>query len=233
MIFLKLFDDKEQEYELLEDDYRRPIPDRLRWRNWAADDEGITGDELLDFVNNDLFPTLKELGRGDGDRRARIVKSVFEDALQLHEVRDAAAAGGQQAERDRLHDVERPPPLQRHLRDDPQGPPERGQRGRVLHAARRDPVHDGDDRTRSWARSSSTPRAAPAASSWTPSSTSAQGGEDAWTTGARSRRTIRGVEKKPLPHMLATTNLILHDIEVPQVRARQHARPAAPRLRPG
>ena len=55
MLFLKIFDDREIEYELLEKCYRSPVPARCRWRNWAADPEGITGDELLDFVNNDLF----------------------------------------------------------------------------------------------------------------------------------------------------------------------------------
>lgn len=61
MIFLKVFDDHERQQELLEDNYKSPIPSRLRWRNWAKNAEGITGDVLLDFVNNDLFKTLKEL----------------------------------------------------------------------------------------------------------------------------------------------------------------------------
>ena len=60
MFFLKIFDDREAELELLEDDYRSPLPEPLRWRNWAADPEGMTGDALNDFVNNELFPTLKE-----------------------------------------------------------------------------------------------------------------------------------------------------------------------------
>jgi type I restriction enzyme M protein len=81
MLFLKIFDDKEREYELIEDFYDSPIPDGLRWRDWAADDEGITGDALLGFLNNDLFPTLKELPFGPGDDpRGFIVKEVFQDA---------------------------------------------------------------------------------------------------------------------------------------------------------
>jgi len=81
MIFLKIFDDREKEYELMDDDYTSPIPDRLRWCNWAADPEGITGDELLDFVNDDLFKTLKDLSlAAEGDRRGFVVRSVFEDA---------------------------------------------------------------------------------------------------------------------------------------------------------
>ena len=64
-----------------EEDYRSPIPEKLQWRAWAANPEGITGDELLTFVNGELFPGLKELTcRGkQGDRR-RVVRGVFEDA---------------------------------------------------------------------------------------------------------------------------------------------------------
>jgi type I restriction enzyme R subunit len=72
----------EKELELLDRDYRSPIPTALQWRAWAADPEGITGDELLAFVNGRLFPQLKELplsGAGGGDRR-RVVRDVFEDA---------------------------------------------------------------------------------------------------------------------------------------------------------
>jgi type I restriction enzyme M protein len=61
MFFLKIIDDQDQELELLRDGYRSPIPARLQWRAWAADPEGITGEALLDFVNDDLFPTLKGL----------------------------------------------------------------------------------------------------------------------------------------------------------------------------
>ncbi len=82
MFFLKIFDDREAELELIEDDYESPIPEHLRWRNWAADPEGMTGDALADFVNNQLFPTLKEKlpTHGPAGRRAQVVRSVFEDA---------------------------------------------------------------------------------------------------------------------------------------------------------
>ena len=80
MFFLKIMDDQDQELELLRDDYRSPIPEQLQWRNWAADPEGMTGDELLSFINGTLFPVFKELtptGK-PGDRR-RVVRDVFED----------------------------------------------------------------------------------------------------------------------------------------------------------
>jgi len=81
MFFLKIVDDQDQELELTKDGYRSPIPKKLRWQTWAADAEGITGEPLLAFVNDELFPTLKELPTSTrpGDRR-RVVKDLFEDA---------------------------------------------------------------------------------------------------------------------------------------------------------
>jgi type I restriction enzyme M protein len=81
MFFLKIIDDQDQELELTRDDYRSPIPKQYQWRSWAADPEGITGEELLAFINADLFPALKNLPTSTrtGDRR-RVVKDVFEDA---------------------------------------------------------------------------------------------------------------------------------------------------------
>lgn len=61
MLFLKIFDAREEEYELEDENYVSPIPEELRWRNWAKDPEGITGDTLLDFINEKLFKTLKNL----------------------------------------------------------------------------------------------------------------------------------------------------------------------------
>ena len=81
LLFLKVFDALEEELELTRDDYKSPIPEAMRWRNWATDAEGITGDALLDFVNNQLFATLKSLS-GDAQRNPRgyVVRGVFEDA---------------------------------------------------------------------------------------------------------------------------------------------------------
>src|SRR5687768_1684845 len=81
MFFLKIIDDQDQELEVLTPDYRSPIPRELQWRAWAADPEGITGESLMAFVNNELFPKLKALPVSDapGDRR-RVVRDVFEDA---------------------------------------------------------------------------------------------------------------------------------------------------------
>ena len=82
LFFLKIVDDREEELELTEENYQSPIPEELRWRNWAADKEGMTGDTLLDFVNLDLFPALKnELAvTGPTGKQAQVIRNVFEDA---------------------------------------------------------------------------------------------------------------------------------------------------------
>jgi type I restriction enzyme M protein len=81
MFFLKILDDQDQELELVDPSYTAPIPERLQWRTWAANPEGITGDELVGFINNHLFPTLKELApAGTASHRQRVVQNVFEDA---------------------------------------------------------------------------------------------------------------------------------------------------------
>lgn len=97
MLFLKVYDAKEDDWELNEDNYESIIPEDLRWRNWAkADSRGhaMTGDKLLSFVNNTLFPVLKGNDVKEGDTilyegikvtpatpiKKAIVKSTFEDA---------------------------------------------------------------------------------------------------------------------------------------------------------
>ena len=83
MFFLKILDDRESELELLDDDgeFKSPIPEHLRWRNWAANSEGITGEALLDFVNLQLFPALQDKMpiQGDVGKRGQIIRDVFED----------------------------------------------------------------------------------------------------------------------------------------------------------
>ena len=95
MFFLKVYDAKEEEWEMLDENYKSLIPDELKWRNWAIDDHSnnvITGDTLLNFINNTLFPFFK--GReiylnykkyrfeitSETPLKQRIVQYVFEDA---------------------------------------------------------------------------------------------------------------------------------------------------------
>lgn len=83
MLFLKVYDTKEDDWEMNDDDYVSIIPENCRWRNWAPDDSkgnAITGDELIDFINNTLFPTLKglDVNKNTPIKKA-IVKTTFED----------------------------------------------------------------------------------------------------------------------------------------------------------
>lgn len=109
LFFLKIWDDREQELELIEDGFQSPlvnvrwtdgteeqVADDLRWRAWAADPEGMTGNGLLEFLNDTLFPALKNLDPGPRvevrddksraadalHRRKALVRSVFDDAYQ-------------------------------------------------------------------------------------------------------------------------------------------------------
>jgi len=84
MLFLKIYDAREDDWEIDDDNYQSIIPEECRWRNWAADDKSgkaMTGDTLLNFVNNTLFPTLKNLNvTPDTPLKKSIVKTTFEDA---------------------------------------------------------------------------------------------------------------------------------------------------------
>lgn len=85
MLFLKVYDAKEDDWEFNEDNYTSIIPEECRWRNWAHDEsgKGMTGDALLTFVNNTVFPTLKKLEvTPQTPIRKAIVKTTFEDANQ-------------------------------------------------------------------------------------------------------------------------------------------------------
>lgn len=77
MLFLKIFSDKDKELELMQDDYTSPIPDELHWDQWAGNNEGMTGDELLKFVDQKLFPTLSNIDLSTANRRAVLVHEVF------------------------------------------------------------------------------------------------------------------------------------------------------------
>lgn len=81
MFFLKIFDDREAELEFMEDNYQSPLPEKYRWRSWATNPEGMTGNELAEFVD-ELFDTLKESlpSQGPTAKSAQVVRGVFEDA---------------------------------------------------------------------------------------------------------------------------------------------------------
>ena len=214
LLFLKVFDALEEELEFTQDDYQSPIPQALRWRNWAADAEGMTGDALLDFVDNQLIPTLGNLpGSIAQNPRAYVLRSVFDDTYNYmksgHLLRQvinklAVINFNRQAQRHQFNDL-----YEKLLKD--------------LQAA-------GN------AGEFYTPRAV---TQFMVDMVNPQLGEvvldPATGTGgflvcaiehlrkqvknadqeAVLQNSIRGVEKKQMPHMLCVTNLLLHGIEVP------------------
>ena len=85
LLFLKVYDAKEELWEFEDDDFESIIPEKYRWRNWAVDNKdgkALTGDSLLKFVNEKLFPTLKELVIDETTPISKaIVKYAFEDSI--------------------------------------------------------------------------------------------------------------------------------------------------------
>jgi type I restriction enzyme M protein len=216
MIFLKVFDAKEEEWELENDNYASPIPEKLRWRNWAANDEGITGEELLDFINIKLFPKLKNLEAGPNDKRAVLVKELFRDSYNYMKhgalVRQVI---------NKLNEVDFHTTTDRHMFND------------IYEQILKDLQSAGN------AGEYYTPRAV---TQFIVDMINPKLGEivldPACGTGgflictlenlkkviksvdqrAKLQDCLRGFEKKPLPHLLATTNFILHDIEIPNIK---------------
>lgn len=219
MLFLKIFDDREQEWEMFNDAYRSPIPERLRWRHWAADAEGLTGEELKRFIDNELFPGLQQLQPIGDDARAVVIRNVFEDAYNymksgqlLRQVINKLQDGidfNTQADRHQLGDM-----YEQILKDLQSA----GNAGEFytpravteFMVNRADPklietVLDPACGTGGFLTCSIEHKRSRYVS--TP--------DDEQTL----QRSIFGWEKKPLPHLLATTNMILHGIEVPsQIR---------------
>ena len=215
MFFLKIFDDQEQELELLQDNYNSPIPELLRWRNWAADAEGITGDELLDFINNKLFKSLKELELNAGTNgRGLVVRSVFEDAYNYMKngtlIRQVV---------NKINEIDFNRSDDRHTFGD------------IYEQILKDLQNAGN------AGEFYTPRAVtqfmvdmvdpklgeklldPACGTGGFLSCSIEHLRAKYVKTAEDEKLLQqsifGVEKKALPHLLCTTNMLLHGIEVP------------------
>jgi type I restriction enzyme M protein len=218
MLFLKIFDEMEDEWETIKEDYKSPIPKDLRWRSWAADEEGMTGDELLGFVNNSLFPRLKELRLRNNKDAAKMVRDVFEDSYNymksgtlLRQVLNKINAEinlNTKAERHDFNDI-----YEQILRD--------------LQSA----GNAGEFYTPRPVTQFIVEMIAPKLGETILDPACGTGGfltnaieyikANSKVKTLQQRETlqnsIKGVEKKPLPHMLATTNLILHGIEVPTI----------------
>ena len=216
MITLKIIDDKEAELELLNDDYVSVIPSELQWRNWASDSEGITGDAMKDFIDSKLFPGLQNLDISDGNKRAILIRDIFAGTNNYMKngtiIRQVA---------NKLNEIDFNASEDRHTFGD------------IYESLLRDLQSAGNY------GEFYTPRAVteimteiinPRLGEKVLDPACGTGGfltsaienirkqdvhsvEDLKTL----EETIRGQELKPLPFMLCVTNLILHDIEIPNI----------------
>jgi len=215
MLFLKIFDDYESEQELM-GDYKSPIPEKFRWRNWAADEEGITGEVLLDFID-DMFKSLKEMELDERSHKlAFVVQSIFEDSYNYMKsgtlLRQVV---------NKLNEINFNRKDDRHQFND------------IYEKILKDLQSAGN------AGEFYTPRAV---TKFMTQMIDPQIGETVFDPACGTggflvdaiehmkeqatsvedikafQKNISGVEKKAMPHMLCTTNLILHGVDVPNVR---------------
>jgi type I restriction enzyme M protein len=215
MLFMKIFADKEEEWDLTIEGYESPIPEKLKWQNWASDDEGLTGDALMEFVNNELFPALQNLDISFSPQ-AKIIRSVFDDTYNF--MKNGTLFRQVINEIDK---IDFNSTTERHLFND------------LYETILKELQSAGS------AGEFYTPRAV---TQFMVDIINPQLGESVYDmacgTGgfltcsiehlrsqvktAKDRdvlqQSIRGIEKKPLPHLLCTTNLMLHGFDLPAVR---------------
>ncbi len=215
MLFMKIFADKEEEWEITLDDYKSPIPQNLKWQTWASDEEGLTGEALMNFINNELFPSLKEIDITSGPQ-ARIIRSVFEDTYNYMKngtlFRQVINI---------INRIDFNVSTERHLFND-------------LYETILKELQSAGSSGEYY-----TPRAV---TQFMVDIINPQLGEKildpACGTGGfltcsidhvrqqvstpkeaeKMQTSIKGIEKKPLPHLLCTTNLMLHGFDLPTVR---------------
>lgn len=214
LLFLKAFDAKEMEWEF-RPDYHGVIPEGYRWRDWAADKEGITGDALIAFVDK-LFSTLKKLNASDGDARKYVVRNVFED------INNYMKSGVYLRQLiNRINEkVDFIDATQKHTFNDLY----EGMLKDLQSAGRAGEFYTPRPVTNfivemvdpKLGESVLDPACGTAGFL---TSTIAHFGSITSTEELQTLQTsVQGWEKKPLPYLLAMTNLILHDIEVPRIR---------------
>lgn len=219
LLFLKIFDAQEEALEFEQENYKTPIPEKYLWRNWAADSEGITGDELLEFINDELFADLKNLTAPvDTNPRGFVVRQGLSDAYNYMKngtlLRQVI---------NKLNEVDFNRSDERHLFGD------------IYEQLLRDLQSAGN------AGEFYTPRAVtrfivdrvdpklgervmdPACGTGGFLACSFDHVKNNYVETAEDhqilQKQILGVEKKQLPHLLCTTNMMLHGIEVPvQIR---------------
>lgn len=225
MLFLKVFDQREEEWEDDNPKYKSPLPEAMRWRNWAAYVAGpdgknpqIADSTIISFINNELFPTLKELD-ANASPQHKVIRSVFEDANNYMKSGIQLLAVIEKLEEViNFHDFKTRASLgdvYEQLLNDLRGAGNAGEfyTPRAItqfmadrlnpSLAKREPVMDpacgtGGFLTAAIDHLRNQLTAKPSAA------------DKAVIEGL-----IRGIEKKQLPHLLCTTNMLLHGIDVP------------------
>ncbi|MEI6847680.1 MAG: class I SAM-dependent DNA methyltransferase [Chlorobiaceae bacterium] len=215
LLFLKIFNDREEEWKLTIAGYKTPVQSRFRWQNWAKDPEGMTGEELIDFVNNDLFPSLKELAYDAGvSPHGRVIGSVFEDAYNYMKsgtlLRQVINTIEQEVDFNSSSDRHLFNDIYEKILADLQSAGNAGEyytpravtqfMVEVLNPKLGDTVLDPACGTGGFLTNTIEHL-----------KQQIHNADDLNTM----QESIHGVEKKPLPHMLALTNMMLHGIDVP------------------
>lgn len=228
MLFLKVFDQREEEWEDDNQQYQSPLPERYRWRNWAAyivDADGkkkpqIAASDLVPFVNNELFPALKEQIDASQSPQHKVLKQVFEDAnnfmksgpqmLAVIEKLEDAINFHDFKTRANLGDV------YEQMLNDLRGAGNAGEfyTPRAITAFMADRVNPRLDKRESvMDPACGTGGFLTAAIDYFLHQLSIK-------SSAEDKRAIEdlihGIEKKQLPHLLCTTNMLLHGIDVPR-----------------
>ena len=215
LLFLKIFDAQEEDIEFEQSNYRSPIPEEYLWRNWAADKQGITGEELLDFVNNNLLPDIKALQAPlASNPRGFVVREGLSEAFNYMKsgtlLRQVI---------NKLNDIDFASSEERHLFGDIYE-----QLLRDLQAA----GNSGEFYTPRAVTRFAVQMVDPKLGESIYDPACGTGGflacsidllrEQIKTAEDQQvfQTAVSGIEKKQLPHLLCTTNMMLHGIEVPQ-----------------
>ena len=215
LLFLKIFDAQEEDIEFEQSNYRSPIPEEYLWRNWAADKQGITGEELLDFVNNNLLPDIKALQAPlASNPRGFVVREGLSEAFNYMKsgtlLRQVI---------NKLNDIDFASSEERHLFGDIYE-----QLLRDLQAA----GNSGEFYTPRAVTRFAVQMVDPKLGESIYDPACGTGGflacsidllrEQMKTAEDQQvfQTAVSGIEKKQLPHLLCTTNMMLHGIEVPQ-----------------
>lgn len=226
MLFLKIFDQREEEWEDDNQKYKSPLPKRMRWRNWAAYVPGrdgkkkpqIAASEVISFVNNDLFPSLKDLN-ANASPQHKVIRGVFEDAnnymksgpqfLAVIEKLEEAIDFHDFKTRANLGDV------YEQLLNDLRGAGNAGE----FYTPRAITQFMVDRVNPRLKKNEVVLDPACGTGGFLTATIDHLRNQRTTKSGTKEQRAIeaaiRGIEKKQLPHLLCTTNMLMHGIDVP------------------